>query len=124
MVAAMFTTVLSRHFYLAFYKYEAPTSLKWCYGVCAAFSVATVIPSSVFLDNAFYSKSSYYTGLAFGPLFELWGVWILVLAVYGIVILFRVFLRQRKRQLQTQEQVHNDSAVSYTHLTLPTIYSV
>ena len=118
MVAAMFTAVLSLHFYLAFYQYEAPTSLKWCYGVCAAFSVATVIPSSLFLDNAFYSTSTYYTGLAFGPLFELWGIWILVLAVYGIFILFKVFLRQRKRQRQTQEHAQNDSDTSTVLLLL------
>lgn len=117
-VAAMFTAVLSLHFYLAFYQYEAPTSLKWCYGVCAAFSVATVIPSSLFLDNAFYSTSTYYTGLAFGPLFELWGIWILVLAVYGIFILFKVFLRQRKRQRQTQEHAQNDSDTSTVLLLL------
>jgi len=116
-VAAMFTTVLSLHFYLAFFEYEAPKSLNWCYGVCAIFSVATIIPSSLFLDNAFYSTSSYYTGLAFGPLFELWGVWILVLAVYCIFILFKVFLRQRERQknvkgeLQghTKDQVHENT---------------
>ena len=117
-VAAMFTTVLSLHFYLAFFKYEAPASLKWCYGVCAAFSVATLIPSSLFLDNAFYSTSSYYTGLAFGPLFELWGVWILVLAVYCIFILFRVYLRQRRRQQQTQEKEQKDSSTSTVLLLL------
>lgn len=29
-VAAMFTTVLSLHFYVSFYQYRAPTFLKWC----------------------------------------------------------------------------------------------
>jgi diguanylate cyclase (GGDEF)-like protein len=118
LVAAMFTAVLSLHFYLAFFEYEAPRSLKWCYGICAAFSLATVIPSSLFLDNAFYSTSSYYTGLVFGPLFELWGVWILVLAIYGIFILFKVFLRQRKRQLQTQDQMQGNSNTSTVLLLL------
>ena len=72
-IAAMFTTVISLHFYLSFFEYEAPTSLKWCYGVCAAFSIATAIPSSLFLANAFYATSSYYTGLVYGPLFQVWG---------------------------------------------------
>lgn len=97
-IAAMFTTVISLHFYLSFFEYEAPTSLKWCYGVCAAFSIATAIPSSLFLDNAFYATSSYYTGLVYGPLFQVWGAWILILAVYGISVLVRVFNRQQRKQ--------------------------
>ncbi|WP_421133713.1 diguanylate cyclase [Alteromonas sp. A079] len=97
-VAAMFTTVLSLHFYVSFYQYRAPTFLKWCYVICAAFSLLAVVPNQYFLANTFFETSQYYTGLAYGPLFQLWGGWILVLAAYCIFILIRVFTRQRRRQ--------------------------
>jgi len=97
-IAAMFTIVLSLHFYVAFFQYKAPTFLKWCYVICGAFSLLTVVPNQYFLRNAFYSTSQYYTGLKYGPLFQLWGAWILVLAAYCIFILVRVFNRQRVRK--------------------------
>lgn len=96
-IGAMFTLVLSLHFYLAFYQYKAPTFLKWCYVICGIFSMLTAVPSAHFLDNAFYQTSKYYTGLKYGPLFELWGIWILVLGSYCVYVLFRVFVRQRSR---------------------------
>ena len=96
-IGAMFTLVTSLHFYLAFYKYKAPYLLKWCYVVCGIFSLLTAIPSPYFLDNAFYTTSRYYTGLKYGLLFEIWGLWILVLGSYCIYILVRVFVRQRSR---------------------------
>lgn len=96
-IGAMFTLVTSLHFYLAFYSYTAPYFLKWCYVICGIFSVLTAVPSPYFLDNAFYATSKYYTGLKYGLLFEIWGLWILVLGSYCIYILIRVFVRQRSR---------------------------
>ena len=93
----MFTLVTSLHFYLAFYKYKAPYFLKWCYVICGIFSLLAAVPSPYFLDNAFYATSKYYTGLKYGLLFEVWGLWILVLGSYCIYILVRVFARQRSR---------------------------
>lgn len=97
-IAAMFTIVLSLHFYIAFFQYKVPIFLKWCYVICGAFSLLTMVPNPYFLNNAFYSTSQYYTGLEYGALFQLWGAWILVLAAYCIFILVRVFNRQRIRQ--------------------------
>jgi diguanylate cyclase (GGDEF)-like protein len=97
-IAAMFTIVLSLHFYIAFFQYKVPIFLKWCYVICGAFSLLTMVPNPYFLNNAFYSTSKYYTGLEYGALFQLWGAWILVLAAYCIFILVRVFNRQRIRQ--------------------------
>ena len=97
-IAAMFTIVLSLHFHIAFFQYKVPIFLKWCYVICGAFSLLTMVPNPYFLNNAFYSTSKYYTGLEFGALFQLWGAWILVLAAYCIFILVRVFNRQRIRQ--------------------------
>ncbi|MEH0690973.1 diguanylate cyclase [Vibrio cholerae] len=98
-VTSMFTIVLGLHFYIAFFDYKAPTPLKLAYAICGLFSLIAVVPSPYFLDNQFYVTSSYYTGLVFGPLFELWGAWILLLAMYCMIVLFRVYLRQRaKRQ--------------------------
>jgi diguanylate cyclase (GGDEF)-like protein len=96
-IAAMFTTVLGLHFYISFFDYRAPRYLKWCYAICSVFSVITLIPTRYFLAKEFHATSDYYTGLAFGPLFELWGAWILVLAAYCLTVLVRVYLRQIKR---------------------------
>ena len=71
-IAAMFTIVLSLHFYIAFFQYKVPIFLKWCYVICGAFSLLTMVPNPYFLNNAFYSTSQYYTGLEYGVLFQLW----------------------------------------------------
>jgi diguanylate cyclase (GGDEF)-like protein len=97
-ISAMFTIVLGLHFYVSFFDYKAPVSLKWFYVICTLFSLLCLVPNRYFLAKEFYTTSRYYTGLAFGPLFQLWGAWILILSVYSIMVLFRVYLRQRKKQ--------------------------
>ncbi|GAB2704656.1 GGDEF domain-containing protein [Aliiglaciecola sp. 3_MG-2023] len=97
-ICAMYTTLLSLHFYVAFFQYKAPIFLKWCYVISSVFSLLAVVPNQYFLSKEFHSTSAYYTGLKYGSLFQLWGVWILVLAVYCILILVKVYLRQRRRQ--------------------------
>ncbi len=94
-IGAMFILVISLHFYLAFFNYRAPSFLKWCYVISSVFSLLTVVPSPYFLDNVFYATSKYYTGLKYGFLFELWGLWILILGSYCIYVLLKVFARQR-----------------------------
>jgi diguanylate cyclase (GGDEF)-like protein len=96
-IAAMFTIVLSLHFYMAFLDYKAPVLLKWCYAVCGVFSLLAIVPNQYFLRKAFYSTSEYYTGLMYGPLFELWGAWILILGIYCIFVLIKVYARQRSK---------------------------
>lgn len=97
-ITSMFTIVLGLHFYVSFFDYKAPVFLKWCYAICLVFSVLAIIPSPYFLAKEFYPTSQYYVGLAFGPLFQLWGAWVLLLAVYCIVILFRVYLREHRNE--------------------------
>jgi diguanylate cyclase (GGDEF)-like protein len=97
-ISAMFTIVLGLHFNVSFFDYKAPVSLKWCYAICILFSLVCLVPNQYFLAKEFYATSRYYKGLAFGPLFQLWGVWILILSVYSIIILSRVYLRERKSQ--------------------------
>ncbi len=92
-ITCMFTIVLGLHFYVTFFDYKPPVFLKWCYAVCVLFSFVTLVPNPYFLEKEFYPTSTYYTGLAFGPIFQLWGVWILVLAAYCITTLVRVYLR-------------------------------
>ncbi|MDP5032201.1 MAG: diguanylate cyclase [Paraglaciecola sp.] len=109
-ISAMFTIVLSLHFYIAFFQYKAPILLKWCYAICACFSILAVVPNQYFLSKAFYSTSQYYTGLMYGPLFQMWGAWILILAMYCIFILVNVYVRQRRR--------HENGATSTVQLLL------
>jgi diguanylate cyclase (GGDEF)-like protein len=97
-ISAMFTIVLGLHFYVSFFGYKEPVALKWCYATSTLFSLLCLVPNRYFLAKEFFTTSRYYTGLAFGPLFQLWGVWILILSVYSLLILFRVYARQRQNQ--------------------------
>lgn len=97
-ICAMFTIVLSLHFYVSFFAYKGAVLLKGCYAICTLFSLLCLLPNQYFLVNEFYATSHYYTGLTFGPLFKLWGGWVLLLSFYSLMILVRIYLLQRKNQ--------------------------
>ncbi|QHS14601.1 GGDEF domain-containing protein [Shewanella sp. Arc9-LZ] len=97
-ITAMFTIVIGLHFFVAFFEYKAPVLLKLCYAICGVFSLLALVPNQYFLAKEYYATSTYYTGLVFGPLFQLWGIWILLLAGYCIVILTRIYVRQYKKK--------------------------
>jgi diguanylate cyclase (GGDEF)-like protein len=96
-IMSMFTILISLHFYISFFDYKAPMFLKWSYLICGAFSLLAIVPNEYFLSKAFYETSEYYTGLEYGHLFELWGVWVLVLAMYCILVLVRVYIHHRNK---------------------------
>ena len=58
-ISAMFTILLALHFYVSFFGYKEPVSLKWCYAVCALFSILCLIPNRYFLAKEFYTTSQY-----------------------------------------------------------------
>jgi diguanylate cyclase (GGDEF)-like protein len=95
-ISAMFTILLAVHFFVSFFDYKEPVSLKWCYAINTFFSLLCIVPNRYFLSKEFYSTSHYYTGLVFGPLFQLWGIWVLIISVYGIIILVLVYTRMRR----------------------------
>lgn len=95
-ISAMFTILLALHFYISFFGYEDTVPLKWCYAINALFSLLCLVPNRYFLAKEFYATSRYYTGLVFGPLFRLWGVWVLIILAYSIFVLFLIYARQRK----------------------------
>ena len=97
-ISAMFTILLALHFYVSFFDYQEPVSLKWLYAVNVLFALLCLVPNRYFLAKELYTTSRYYTGLAFGPLFQLWGAWIFVISVYSILVLFLVYARQHKNQ--------------------------
>lgn len=97
-ITSMFTIVLGLHFYVSFFDYKAPVFLKWCYAISTIFSLLSLVPNPYFLAKEFLSTSEYYTGLVYGPLFQLWGVWVLILAAYCITILVRVYLRKSRSE--------------------------
>jgi diguanylate cyclase (GGDEF)-like protein len=55
-----------------------------------------MVPNRFFLDKAFYVTSKYYTGLVYGPLFQLWGIWIVIISLYCILVLYLVYRQARK----------------------------
>jgi diguanylate cyclase (GGDEF)-like protein len=97
-IGGMFTVLLALHFYVSFFGYKEPVSLKWCYAINTLFALVCLVPNRYFLAKEFYTTSRYYTGLVFGPLFKLWGVWVVIMSVYGILILFLVYARQRENE--------------------------
>lgn len=94
-ITAMFTILLAVEFFVRFFQYRPPVPLVWCYIVNGLFSVLAVVPSPYFLDKEFLKTSKYYTGLRFGVLFQLWGIWIVLISLFAILILFLVYLRMR-----------------------------
>jgi diguanylate cyclase (GGDEF)-like protein len=90
----MFTIVLGMHFYISFFRHQMPKLFKWCYVICIVFSLLAIFPNPYFLEKEFFVTSKYYTGLAFGPLFEAWGGWVLLLSGYCMTIITRVYLKQ------------------------------
>lgn len=96
-ITAMFTILLALQFFVSFFHYRPPVPLVWCYLVNAAFGLVCLIPNRYFLAREAYRTSRYYTGLAFGTVFQAWGVWIIALSLYGILILVLVYRRTRNR---------------------------
>ncbi len=94
-VTAMFTILLAVEFFVRFFDYRPPVPLIWCYIISGLFALLSVVPSPYFLDKAFLKTSRYYTGLRFGFLFQIWGVWIVLMSLFAILILFLVYRRMR-----------------------------
>ena len=95
-ISAMFTILLAVHFYVSFFNFKAPVPLMWGYAISAAFSVLCLVPNRYFLAKEYYRTSRYYIGLVFGPLFQAWGLWVIVISLYGILVLFLIYMRMRR----------------------------
>jgi diguanylate cyclase (GGDEF)-like protein len=96
-VAATFTIALAIHFFCSFYDYRSPIKMAWIYAGNLLFSVLAAIPHPLFLSWESARTSQYYVGLGFGPLFQLWGAYIFLLAVHGLVVLLLIYRRDRRR---------------------------
>jgi diguanylate cyclase (GGDEF)-like protein len=105
-VFSMFTILLAVHFFSEFFAYRPPFGLRWCYVVNALFALICLVPNRHFLAKEFYQTSTYYTGLVFGPIFQLWGAWVLAISCYSLLILFLVY----RRALRNPES-HNKGPV-------------
>jgi diguanylate cyclase (GGDEF)-like protein len=55
-------------------------------------------PNRYFLAKQAYQTSRYYTGLAFGPAFRAWGVWVVVTSLYGLLVLVLFYRRMRRTE--------------------------
>ena len=95
-IFSMFTILLAAHFYSQFFDYRPPLGFKWCYAVNLLFGLICLVPNRYFLAKEFYRTCSYYTGLAFGPIFSLWGAWVLALSCYSLLVLFLVYRRAHR----------------------------
>lgn len=101
-ITSMFTVLLSMHFYIVFFDYPAKKSLKWCYIINTFFSLLCIFPNQYFLLKEFYPTSQYYTGLVYGPLFQLWGGWLLLLSLYCLRTLIQIYrIRQKDQRKQS-----------------------
>lgn len=89
-LAATFTIAVSIDFFAAFFCFDPPLPRLLVYGLCGIFSVLCLVPSDLFLQKAFYQTCSYYMGLEFGPLFQVWGIFVVLLSLYGLGILIGI----------------------------------
>jgi diguanylate cyclase (GGDEF)-like protein len=96
-VAAMFTVVLAIHFFSSFYEYPPPVDLRWIYAGNVVFSILCAVPSRMFLGWEPFPTSRFYTGLEYGPLFQVCGAYILAISVYGLLVLLLISRRAERR---------------------------
>ena len=92
-ISAMLTVTASIYFIREFFsKSIVPIAddnyLKSVCIVNALFVLLCVIPSPWFLEKAFYPTNNYYTALKYGPLFQLWLMYIFLLLCYGFYLAF------------------------------------
>jgi diguanylate cyclase (GGDEF)-like protein len=97
-ISAMYTIALAIHFFSSFFEYPPPVGLRWIYGCNIVFTVLCSIPTPLFLGWGTIATSRYYKGLVFGPLFQLWGVYVLAISSYGLLILVLILRRAHRRR--------------------------
>ncbi len=95
-VSSMFVMVLYIHFIKKFFNLKDCRIIYFFYLVNIVFTILTAFSNPLFLFKDFFKTSTYYTGLKFGFLFQIWGVYFAIILIYAIAFLFTGFLKIKK----------------------------
>lgn len=93
-IAAQLSVVLTFHLIKMFFGDRKKTDLITYYCVGFLFMFLCFFDTPIFLEKKFYRTSSYYMGLNFGPLFQIWGLYILAVFGHMMAYLIARFVRQ------------------------------
>lgn len=91
-IFAMFVILLAIHFNKYFFNLTGKKDLCFFYIFNMVFSVLCLFDNPLFLARKFFVTSRYYTGLEFGILFQIWGVYVIIMMFYAMFILLRGYL--------------------------------
>lgn len=97
--SASFLVPIAVHFYKIYFIQPGRRLLRLFYGLSALFALACVPSHPAFLLKQHFPTSAYYSGLAFGWGFRLWGGYILVLSIYALAVLARTYQRITRDRL-------------------------
>ncbi len=92
-ISATFLVPIAVHFYKNFFDQPGRRLLGVFYGISTLFALIALPSHPAFLLKQAYRTSSYYTGLVFGRGFQLWGVYVIVISMYGLAVLIRIYRR-------------------------------
>jgi len=97
LISSAFVITLLIHFSKIFFKIKDRGLIYYFYGFDFIFAVLLSINTPLCLYKQFYKTCDYYTGLKFGPLFNIWGVYMLFLLIYAFSFLIYGFIKFRKK---------------------------
>jgi diguanylate cyclase (GGDEF)-like protein len=95
-IATTVTLILLIGFYSEYFREPHRLPLRPVRIANALFILLAMFNTPLFLQKAPDAVSRHYTGLRHGPLFLLWGLYILLLTLYAILLLLRIYLRVRR----------------------------
>jgi diguanylate cyclase (GGDEF)-like protein len=91
-ISSMFLIVLTFHFLKHYFDLPGRKDLNAFYFLNMIFSIFCVIDTPLFLTKQFHATSRYYTGLEFGPIFQIWGGYVILVMFYGTIGLYRGYI--------------------------------
>lgn len=87
--SSMFVILLSLHFNKFFFDISGKKDLLFFYSLNFIFSIICFSGNPIFLAKKIFPTSHYYTGLEFGVLFQVWGIYIIMMMFYALIVLIR-----------------------------------
>lgn len=89
--SSMFVILLSLHFNKYFFDIRGKKDLVVFYLLNIIFSVLCFINTPFFMASKQFPTSQFYTGLEVGILFKVWGVYIIAMMLYAVIVLIKGF---------------------------------
>ena len=93
---SMYVILLALHFNKHFFGIPGKTDLIIFYILNGIFSLISFWEHPLFLSNELLPSNNYYTGLKFGPLFQIWDLYVVSMMLYSMALLFRQYFIQKK----------------------------